>query len=66
VEQALVQRSELAVALVAIRALRRADREALLLRVVGELDYNHIAALMHTSEEKASLVAKSVAQICSA
>lgn len=48
-EQAAVDRSELAGVLSAMRALRRRDREALLLRAVGELAFDRIASLMHTT-----------------
>ena len=33
----------------AMRALSRADREALILRVAGELAFDEIAVVMHTS-----------------
>ena len=48
-EQAAVDRSELADVLSAVRALPRRDREALLLRAVGELQFDRIASLMHTT-----------------
>jgi RNA polymerase sigma-70 factor (ECF subfamily) len=49
VEQSYEDRSELAIVLSAMRTLSRADREALLLRVAGELPFDEIAAVMHTS-----------------
>jgi RNA polymerase sigma-70 factor (ECF subfamily) len=42
-------RADLARVLGALRAFPRADREALLLRVVGELSFENIAILMNTS-----------------
>jgi len=49
VDQSYEQRAELAIVMRALRALPRADREALLLRLVGELPFTEIAVLMHTS-----------------
>ena len=48
-EQAYQQRAELRIVLSAIRQLRSADREALLLRVAGELTFDEIAELMRTT-----------------
>jgi RNA polymerase sigma-70 factor (ECF subfamily) len=48
-EDTLDARSELGIVVAALRQLKRRDREALLLRVVGELDFEHIAAVMGTS-----------------
>jgi RNA polymerase sigma factor (sigma-70 family) len=48
-EQAYQERAELRIVLSAIRKLRRADREALLLRVTGELTFDDIAVLMRTT-----------------
>src|SRR5216683_1811052 len=44
VEQSYQDRAELAIVLSAMRALSRADREALLLRLAGELPFDEIAA----------------------
>jgi RNA polymerase sigma factor (sigma-70 family) len=49
VEQAYQNRTELAIVLSVMRALSRADREALLLRLAGELPFDEIAIVMHTS-----------------
>ncbi len=49
VEQSYQDRTELAIVLSAMRALSRADREALLLRLAGELPFDEIAVVMHTS-----------------
>ena len=49
VEQTYQDRTELAIVLSALRALSRADRDALLLRVAGELPFDEIAVVMHTS-----------------
>ena len=49
VEQAYGDRCELAIVLSALRALSRADREALLLRAAGELSFEEIAAITRTS-----------------
>ena len=49
VDQSYQDRTELAIVVSAIRALSRADREALLLRVAGELSFEEIAVVMHTS-----------------
>ena len=49
VEQSYQDRTEVAIVLSAMRALSRADREALLLRLVGELPFDEIAVVMHTS-----------------
>jgi RNA polymerase sigma-70 factor (ECF subfamily) len=49
VDRSYEQRAELATVMTALRALPRADREALLLRLVGELPFTEIAVLMHTS-----------------
>jgi len=49
VEQAYQDRTELAFVLSAMRALSRADREALLLRLAGGLPFDEIALVLHTS-----------------
>ena len=49
VDQAYEDRRELAIVRSALRALSRADREALLLRTVGELSFEEIAAISRTS-----------------
>jgi RNA polymerase sigma factor (sigma-70 family) len=49
VAQSYEDRAELATVLSALRALSRADREALLLRLVGELPFDEIAAIMGTT-----------------
>jgi len=49
VHQAYEGRQELAIATSALRALPRADREALLLRLAGELTFEQISVLMHTT-----------------
>jgi len=49
VEQLYDDRRELGIVLSALRALSRADREALLLRAVGELSFEEIAAIVRTS-----------------
>jgi RNA polymerase sigma factor (sigma-70 family) len=49
VERAYEQRTELARVVSALRGLPRVDREALLLRVVADLEFAEIAALMRTS-----------------
>jgi RNA polymerase sigma-70 factor (ECF subfamily) len=49
VDQSYEDRTELATVMTALRALSRADRESLLLRLVGELPFTEIAVLMHTS-----------------
>jgi RNA polymerase sigma factor (sigma-70 family) len=49
VDRVYDDRADLAMVLAALRGLPRADREALLLRVVGELSFDDIAALMNTS-----------------
>src|SRR5258707_1166610 len=46
-EQAYADRAELTAVLAALRRLRRADREAMLLRVVGELAFEGIAPITH-------------------
>ena len=48
-EQAYVDRAELTAVLTALRRLRRTDREAMLLRVVGELPFEDIAAITHST-----------------
>jgi RNA polymerase sigma-70 factor (ECF subfamily) len=50
VEQIYDHRSELKTVSTALRRLSKADREVLLLRVIGELDFGEIAILMRTSE----------------
>jgi RNA polymerase sigma factor (sigma-70 family) len=49
IDQAYDDRMEVAIVLAALRTLPRADREALLLRIVGELPFADIAVLMNTS-----------------
>jgi RNA polymerase sigma-70 factor (ECF subfamily) len=49
VEQAYADRVELAAVLTAVRRLPRADREALLLRIVGELPFEDVAAITHST-----------------
>ena len=49
VDEAYEQRAELSNVMTALGALPRADREALLLRLVGELPFTEIAVLMRTS-----------------
>lgn len=49
VEQAYEDRAELAAVLAALRRLRRADREAMLLRIVGELPFENIAAITRST-----------------
>jgi len=49
VDRAYENRVDLAIVLAALRTLPRADREALLLRLVGELPFADIAVLMNTS-----------------
>jgi RNA polymerase sigma-70 factor (ECF subfamily) len=49
VDQAYEDRTELASVLSAMRALGRADRDALLLRVVGELSFDEIANVTGSS-----------------
>lgn len=49
VDRVYDDRADLAMVLAALRELPRADREALLLRIVGELSFDDIAALMNTS-----------------
>jgi RNA polymerase sigma factor (sigma-70 family) len=49
VDRVYDDRAELAAVLGALRALPRADREALLLRIVGDLSFEDIAVLMNTS-----------------
>lgn len=49
VEQAYERRADLAIVRSALRALSRADREALLLRSAGELPFEEIAVVMGTS-----------------
>jgi RNA polymerase sigma-70 factor (ECF subfamily) len=49
VEQSYESRCELAIVRSALRALSRADRNALLLRVAGELSFDDVAVLMRTS-----------------
>jgi len=49
VEQAYASRTELAVVWSALRALPRRDREALLLRLAGELTIEQIATVMHAT-----------------
>jgi RNA polymerase sigma factor (sigma-70 family) len=44
-EQAYADRAELTAVLTALRRLRRVDREAMLLRVVGELSFEAIASI---------------------
>jgi len=48
-EQAYADRAELTAVLAALRRLRRADREAMLLRVVGELPFEEIATLTRST-----------------
>jgi RNA polymerase sigma-70 factor, ECF subfamily len=48
-EQAYADRAELTAVLAALRRLRRADRETMLLRVVGELPFEDIAAITHST-----------------
>jgi RNA polymerase sigma-70 factor (ECF subfamily) len=54
-EQLHQQRSDLAIVLSAIRRLRKADREVLLLRLAGELELDAIATLMHTTPAAAKM-----------
>jgi len=49
VDRSYEDRVELTLVMSAIDALPRPDREALLLRVVGELEFADIAVLLHTS-----------------
>jgi RNA polymerase sigma-70 factor (ECF subfamily) len=49
VEEAYADRVELAAVLTAVRRLRRADREAMLLRIVGELPFEDIAAITQST-----------------
>jgi RNA polymerase sigma-70 factor (ECF subfamily) len=49
VQQSYDDRCELSMVLSALRALSRTDREALLLRVTGELSFDDIAVLLRTS-----------------
>ena len=49
VDRVYDDRADLAVVLAALRTMPRADREALLLRAVGELSFADIAVLMNTS-----------------
>jgi len=49
VEEAYEARNELALVTAALRVLSRRDREALLLRVAGELSVEQTAALLHTT-----------------
>jgi RNA polymerase sigma-70 factor (ECF subfamily) len=49
VDRAYENRVDLAIVLAALRTLPRADREALLLRLVGELPFADIAVVMNTS-----------------
>lgn len=49
VARAYEDRAELAIVLTAIHTLPHADREAMLLRVVGELPFDEIAALLRTT-----------------
>ena len=49
IESTLEDRGELSFVRSALRTLSRIDREALLLRAVGELSYDDIAVLLHTS-----------------
>jgi len=49
VDQSYDDRHELSKVLLALRALPRTDREALLLRAAGELSFEEIAAILHTS-----------------
>jgi RNA polymerase sigma-70 factor (ECF subfamily) len=49
IEQSYEDREELAAVLSALRALSRADREALLLRLVAELPFDEVAAIMGTT-----------------
>jgi RNA polymerase sigma-70 factor (ECF subfamily) len=49
VEQSYEDRAELATVVSVLRALPRADREALLLRIIGELPFEEVAAIMGTT-----------------
>jgi len=49
VDRVYERRTELARVLSALRGLPRLDREVLLLRIVGELDFPDIAVLTHSS-----------------
>ena len=49
IEQAYQDRAELTTVLSALRALSRPDREALLLRLVGELPFDEVAVVMGTT-----------------
>jgi RNA polymerase sigma-70 factor (ECF subfamily) len=49
VDRSYQDRTELAIVLSAIRTLSRADREALLLRVAGELPFDQMAIVLRTS-----------------
>jgi RNA polymerase sigma factor (sigma-70 family) len=49
VDQSYEDRVELAIVLNALRALSRADREAMLLRLVGDLPFAEIAVLTHST-----------------
>ena len=49
VDRAYEDRADLATVLAALRTLPRVDREALLLRLVGDLPFTDIAVLMNTS-----------------
>ena len=55
VEQAYATRTELAVVISQLRALPARDREALLLRLAGELAVEQIAAVMHTTPAAAKM-----------
>jgi len=55
VEQAYASRTELAVVWSRLRALPAKDREALLLRLAGELTIEQIAAVMHTTPAAAKM-----------
>jgi RNA polymerase sigma-70 factor, ECF subfamily len=48
-DQAVGDRSELSAVLSALRRLRKADRDVLLLRAAGELDFDQIAAVVRST-----------------
>jgi DNA-directed RNA polymerase specialized sigma24 family protein len=54
VEEAYASRNRLAVVRSALGALPRGDREALLLRLAGELSFDHIAAIMQHGRRTAA------------
>jgi RNA polymerase sigma-70 factor, ECF subfamily len=55
IARALEDRSELSLVRSALRTLSRVDREALVLRAVGELSYEEIAVLVHVSPSAAKM-----------